>query len=80
MRSPVWLLILLAVVGALALGLHAIFPDALRLEHNRMALVYYLTWVVVAGGAILITFRQRWGEALRHGVAWVLILLVLVAG
>lgn len=75
-----WLLILLAVVGALAFGLHAIFPDALRLEHNRMALVYYLTWVVVAGGAILLTFRQRWGDALRHGVAWVLILLVLVAG
>ena len=75
-----WLLILLALVGGLALGLHTLFPDALRLEHNRMALVYYLTWVVVAGGAILLTLRQRWGDALRHGVAWVLILLVLLAG
>jgi hypothetical protein len=36
------LLILLVVLGALALGLHMPFPEALRLEHNRMSLVYYL--------------------------------------
>lgn len=74
-----WLLILLAVVGAIAFGLHTWFPDALRLEHNRMSLVYYVTWIVLAGGAILVTFRQRWSEAVKHGMAWILILLVLVA-
>ena len=74
-----WLLILLAVVGGLALGLHTLFPDALRLEHNRMALVYYLAWMVVIGSAILMTFRQRWSQALKYGVAWALILLVVVA-
>lgn len=74
-----WLLILLAVVGGLALGLHTLFPDALQLEHNRMALVYYLAWMVVIGSAILMTFRQRWSQALKYAVVWVLILLVVVA-
>lgn len=74
-----WLLILLAVIGAIAFGLHTLFPDALRLEQNRMSLVYYVMWILLAGSAILITFRQRWSEAVRHGVAWILILLVLVA-
>lgn len=75
-----WLLVLLASIGAIAFGLHTLFPDALRLEQNRMSLVYYVTWMVLVGSAILITFRQRWSEAVRHGVAWFLILLVLVAG
>ena len=73
------LLVLLALVGGLALGLHALFPDALLLEHNRMALVYYLVWMVVIGSAILMTFRQRWSQALKYGIAWALILLVVVA-
>ena len=74
-----WLLILLVVVGGLALGLHTLFPDALQREHNRMALVYYLVWMVVIGSAILMTFRQRWSQALKYAVAWALILLVVVA-
>jgi aspartyl protease family protein len=74
-----WLLILLAFVGALAFGLHMLFPDALRLEHNRMSLVYYLVWIAVIGSAILMTFRQRWGQAVKHAVAWALILLVVIA-
>jgi aspartyl protease family protein len=75
-----WLLIPLAVVGGIALALHALFPDALRLEHNRMALVYYLVWIVVIGSAILMTFRQRWSQAIRYGIVWALILLAVVAG
>lgn len=75
-----WLLVPLAVLGALALGLHTLFPDALRLEENRMSLVYYLAWMAIIGSAILFTFRQRWAEALKHAVAWLLILLALVAG
>jgi hypothetical protein len=74
-----WFLILLAIVGALVLGLHALFPDALRLEHNRMSLVYYLTWIVVIGSAILMTFRQRWSDAIKYGIAWTLILVVVIA-
>jgi aspartyl protease family protein len=74
-----WLLILLVVVGGLAFGLHTLFPDALRLEHNRMSLVYYVVWIVVIGSAILMTFRQRWSEAVKYGIAWALILLVVVA-
>ena len=73
------LLILLVVVGALALGLHMLFPDALRLEHNRMSLVYYLVWIAVIGSAILMTFRQRWSQAVKHAIAWALILLVVIA-
>ena len=34
----------------------------------------------LAGTAILATFRQRWGEAVKYGIAWTLILLALVAG
>jgi predicted aspartyl protease len=74
-----WLLVLLAIVGALVLGLHALFPDALRLEHNRMSLVYYLAWIVLIGSAILMTFRQRWSAALKYAIAWTLILLVVIA-
>lgn len=75
-----WLLFVLAGIGAIVLGLHTLFPDALRAEHNRMSLVYYVTWMVVIGSAILFTFRQRWSDALKYGVAWILILLLLVAG
>jgi aspartyl protease family protein len=75
----VWLLILLAIVGALAFGLHMLFPDALRLEHNRMSLVYYVVWIAIIGSAILMTFRQRWSQAVKHAIAWVLILLVVIA-
>lgn len=74
-----WLLILLAVVGGVAFGLHMLFPDALRLEHNRMSLVYYVVWIVVIGSAILMTFRQRWSQAVKYGFAWILILLVVIA-
>jgi aspartyl protease family protein len=74
-----WLLILLVAVGALALGLHMLFPDALRLEHNRMSLVYYLVWIAVIGSAFLMTFRQRWSQAVKHAIAWALILLVVIA-
>jgi predicted aspartyl protease len=74
-----WLLLPLAIVGGTALGLHALFPDTLRVESNRMSLVYYLVWMAVVASAIVLTFRQRWTEAIKHGVAWVLILLVLVA-
>lgn len=74
-----WLLILLGVIGAIAFGLHTLFPDALRLDQNRMSLVYYVTWIVIAGSAIVVTFRQRWSDAVKHGIAWILILLVLVA-
>ncbi|MGH6898324.1 MAG: TIGR02281 family clan AA aspartic protease [Geminicoccaceae bacterium] len=74
-----WLLILLAVVGALALGMHTLFPDALRLEHNRMSLVYYVVWIVVIGSAILMTFRQRWSDAIKYAIAWALILFVVIA-
>ena len=75
-----WLLILLAVVGAIALGLHALFPEALRLEQNRMSLVYYMAWIALIGSGILMTFRQRWSQAVKHGVAWILVLLVLITG
>ena len=74
-----WFLLLLAVVGAVAFGLHTLFPDALRLEHNRMSLVYYIAWIAVIGSGILITFRQRWSEAVKHAIVWVLILFVIVA-
>jgi aspartyl protease family protein len=73
------LLILLVVLGTLALGLHVLFPDALRLEHNRISLVYNLVWIVVIGSAILMTFRQRWSEAVKYAIAWALILLVVIA-
>lgn len=37
-----WILIPLIAVLGLAFGLHTLFPDALQVEQNRMALVYYL--------------------------------------
>jgi aspartyl protease family protein len=72
-------LIPLTVVLGLAFGLHTLFPDALQAEQNRMSLVYYLVWIVVIGSAILITFRQRWRQAIKYGIAWILILLAVVA-
>jgi aspartyl protease family protein len=75
----VWVLILLAAVLGIELGLHTLFPDALQVEQNRMSLVYYLLWIVVIGSAILMTFRQRWREAIKYGIAWILILLAVVA-
>jgi aspartyl protease family protein len=75
----VWILIPLIAVLGVAFGLHTLFPDALQVEQNRMSLVYYLVWIVVIGSAILMTFRQRWREAIKYGIAWILILLAVVA-
>jgi aspartyl protease family protein len=75
----VWFLIAVGAALLLAFGLHTLFPEALRLEQSRMSLVYYAVWLGVIGSAILATFRQRWGQAARYGVAWVLILLALIA-
>jgi aspartyl protease family protein len=44
-----------------------------------MSLVYYLVWIAVIGSAILMTFRQRWSQAVKHAIAWALILLVVIA-
>ena len=74
-----WILVLLVLVAGLAFGLHTLFPDALRLEQNRMSLVYYVVWIAVIGSAILVTFRQRWSQAIKHGVVWFLLLLVVIA-
>jgi aspartyl protease family protein len=73
------ILVLLIVVAGLAFGLHTLFPDALRLEQNRMSLVYYVVWIAVIGSAILVTFRQRWSQAIKYGVVWFLLLLVVIA-
>ncbi|MCB2054375.1 MAG: TIGR02281 family clan AA aspartic protease [Geminicoccaceae bacterium] len=72
-------LLVAAAIGGLVLVLLQISPDALDDEGGRMSLVYYSAWIVLAGSAILFTFRGRWGEAARHAVAWTLILLALVA-
>lgn len=74
-----WILVLLILVAGLAFGLHTLFPDALRLEQNRMSLVYYVVWIAVIGSAILVTFRQRWSQAIKYGVVWFLLLLVVIA-
>jgi aspartyl protease family protein len=74
----VWILIPLIAVLGVAFGLHMLFPGALQVEQNRMSLVYYLAWIVVIGSAILMTFRQRWREAIKYGIAWILILLAVV--
>ena len=73
------ILALLIGVAVLAFGLHLLFPEALRLEQNRMSLVYYVVWIAVIGSAILATFRQRWSEAVKYGVVWFLILLAVIA-
>jgi aspartyl protease family protein len=74
----VWILVPLIVVLGVAFGLHTLFPDTLQVEQNRMSLVYYLVWIVLIGSAILMTFRQRWREAFKYGIAWILILLAVV--
>jgi aspartyl protease family protein len=73
------ILVLLVLVAGLAFGLHTLFPDALRLEQNRMSLVYYVVWIAVIGSTILVTFRQRWSQAVKYGVVWFLLLLVVIA-
>ncbi|MEZ5848539.1 MAG: TIGR02281 family clan AA aspartic protease [Geminicoccaceae bacterium] len=69
-----------AGIGALVLLLAWLFPDALDREDNLMNLVFYVALLAVVGSSILATFRQRWGEALKLAVIWILIALVLIAG
>ena len=76
----IYLLIIAALVGGIAFGLSILAPGALSSEGNQMSFVYYFAWLMLVGSAIFATFRQRWGEAIKYGIAWTLILLVLVAG
>ena len=73
-------LVFLAIVAGLIVALTGYAPETLDSEHNRMSLVYYLCWLVVAGGAIFATFRNNWAEAARSAVIWIVIALALVAG
>lgn len=74
------ILVALALLIGLILALIGFAPDALSDESNRMSLVYFLCWLVLAGGAIFATFRNNWAEAARSALIWVVVLLALVAG
>ena len=73
-------LVLLAIVAGIGVALYGFAPDALAQEHNRMSFVFYLCWLALMGGAVMVMFRDGWRESARNAAVWILIALALVAG
>jgi len=70
--------LIFVVVVLIALALGALFSDQLPGRGGQMSFVFYLTWMVLIGSAILATYRQRWSQAAKHALAWLLILIAIV--
>jgi aspartyl protease family protein len=81
MRGRVWLWVAAAigVTGLLVYFLADRFPDALD-EDGTPRLIYYLLWLALMVGALVMHIRHRPVAALRNVAIWAAILFVLVAG
>ncbi len=81
MRGVLKTVVMLAAIGALIVLVARHGEAVTGLAGNDLAsLVYKITFLILIGGAVLRIFRDRFGEAIRAALMWVIVALVLVAG
>jgi aspartyl protease family protein len=79
-RSPLTTLILFGIIGALALLLLRQNVGGATLSDGDVAsLIGKIGFLILISGAVLRLFRDRFSEALRQAMVWVIVGLVLVA-
>jgi aspartyl protease family protein len=82
MRGREWLWVAAAIgaTGLLLLLLVDRFPGALKSEGSSQSLTYYLLWLALLGGSVIMHIRHRPIAALKHIAIWAALMLLLVGG
>ncbi len=68
-----WVVVAVALLGALVFYLADRFPDAVADEGSRMNLLYRLAFLVMIGSGLVAHWKSRPGAALRHAGTWLMI-------
>lgn len=81
-RGPAWLWLAVAAVAliALLLALNGRFPAALDEQDDLPRLLYFLSWLAIAGGGIVLAIRREPLKQLRNAAIWLVLGLALVIG
>lgn len=74
----IWAVVALVVVLGLVAVLNAFFPGILSNTDDQMNLTYKVLLLALLGSSVVLGYRGRAKAAVKHGLAWVGIALVLV--
>lgn len=74
----IWAVAILIVMLGLVAVLNAVFPGVLSDTDHQMDLTYKVLLLVLVGSSVVLGYRGRATAALKHGLAWAGIALVLV--
>lgn len=74
----IWAVAALVVVLGLVAVLNAIFPGILSDTDDQMSLTYKVLLLALLGSSVVLGYRGRAKAAVKHGLAWIGIALVLV--
>lgn len=77
-----WLLFAAGALGFLVLVVYLAgrYPDALSSEGDRASILYYVLLLTLVASGLVASRRLRLGQALRQGLIWVAVALLLVLG
>ena len=81
-RGPAWFWLAVAVIGTIALvmALNGRFPGALDEQGGLPRLIYFLSWLVLAGSGLVLAIRREPLKQLRNAAIWLALGLALVIG
>lgn len=74
----IWAVAALVVVLGLVAVLNAVFPGILSDTDDQMNLTYKVLLLALLGSSVVLGYRGRAKAAVKHGLAWIGIALVLV--
>jgi len=81
-RGPAWLWLAVAVIATIALvmALNGRYPGALDEQGGLPRLIYFLSWLVLAGSGLVLAIRREPLKQLRNAAIWLALGLALVIG
>lgn len=81
-RGPAWLWLAIAVIATIALvmALNGRFPGALDEQGGLPRLIYFLSWLALAGSGLVLAIRREPLKQLRNAAIWLALGLALVIG
>ncbi|MGI9508608.1 MAG: retropepsin-like aspartic protease family protein [Geminicoccaceae bacterium] len=76
----IWVVAAAVVLLGLLAVLNGFFPGVLGQEDNQMSLTHNVLLLALLGSSLILGYRGRMGAALKHALAWIAIVLLLVLG
>ncbi len=74
----IWAIVAAVLLLGLVAVLNAFFPGMLDDVDRQIGLTYNLLLLALLGSSVVLAYRGRAGTALRHALAWIALLLLLV--